>query len=98
MDAGESTFGFEDFGPKGVVFAVFELFLGWWLHIGVFVDGVVLAALDGIEEDLSGFLNALEEAVVFGAAGGCSLIGVVAEDLLAVSTLDLLLGGFESVL
>lgn len=58
----------------------------------MFVNGVELAALDGIEEDLGSLLNTLEEAIVFSAAGSCLLVRVMAEDLLAMCALDLLLG------
>ena len=43
-------------------------------------------------------MNALEEIVVVDAAGGRPLVGVVLEDLLTVSPLDLLLGGFVAIL
>jgi hypothetical protein len=56
----------------------------------VFINGVELATLDRVEQDFSGLLDALEEAVIFSATGGGFLVGMVAKDLLAVSTLDLL--------
>ena len=75
-----------------------ELLLGGGLDIGLLVNGIELAALDGVEEDLGGLLDALEEVVVLGAASGGLLIGVVLENLLAVSALDLLLSGPPAVL
>lgn len=57
-----------------------------------------MATLDGVEQNLGGLLDALEEVVVLGGTGGGLLIGVVLQDLLAVGTLDLVLGGLEAVL
>jgi hypothetical protein len=58
-----------------------------------------LTTLSRVEEDLSSFLNALEEAVVFVAlTGGGLLVGMVAEDLLAVGALDLFGGSLVTVL
>lgn len=62
------------------------------------VDRVVLAALDGVKEDFGGFLDTLEEAVVLGATSGGLLIRMMAENLLAVGTLDLLFGSLVSML
>ena len=56
------------------------------------VNGIELAALDRIEEDLGGFLDTFEKAVVFGATSSGLLVRMVTEDLLAVSTLDLFFG------
>ena len=44
-----------------------------------------------------GALDAFEEGVVFGFAGGGALVWVVLEDLLAVGFLDLLVGGAVAV-
>jgi hypothetical protein len=58
-----------------------------------------LAAANGVQEQLGGLLDALEEVVVLVTlAHGGLLIGVVAEDLLAVGTLDLLGGSAPAVL
>jgi hypothetical protein len=57
-----------------------------------------LAAFDGVGEDFVGSLNALEETVVFvGLPSGSFLIRMVTQDLLAVSSLNLLISGFVSV-
>lgn len=53
------------------------------------VDGVELTAFDGVEQDLSGFLDAFEERVVFGGARCGALVRVVAEDFFAVGGFDL---------
>jgi hypothetical protein len=48
---GETTFGFETSAPEFVeCLLLFSLFLGRRFDIGGFVDGIELAALDGIEE------------------------------------------------
>jgi len=57
-----------------------------------------LTALDRIEKDLGGFLDALEKAVVLGAAGCGFLVWVVAEDFLAVGALDLIFGSAVAIL
>jgi len=56
-----------------------------------------LAALDGIEEDLSSSLDALEERVVFILARSGLLIGMVTEDLLTMSLLNLVLSSTVAV-
>ena len=61
------------------------------------VDGVELSAFYRVEEDFGCFLNTFEEGVVFGRAGGGAFVGVVAENFLAVSELDLGLGGAVAV-
>lgn len=93
---GEAALGLEDLAPELVVVALG--LLGGGLDIGLLVDGVVLATLGGVEEDIGGLLDALEELVVLGLTRGGLLVGVVLEDLLAVSLLDLLLGGLPAVL
>lgn len=100
LDLGETAFGLENLAPCLVVveLGVLQLLLRWGLDLGALVDGVVLAALDGVQQDLGGLLDALEEVVVVAAAGCCLLVGVVLEDLLAVGALDLLLGGLVTVL
>lgn len=100
LDLGETTLSLEDLAP-GLVevdLGALQLLLGWGLDLGTLVDGVVLAALDGVEQNLGGLLDALEEVVVVALAGGGLLVGVVLEDLLAVGALDLLLGGLVAVL
>jgi hypothetical protein len=95
---GEASLGLEDLAPELVVVALLELLLGGGLDVGLLVDRVKLAALDGVEEDIGGLLDTLEELVVVLAAVGSLLIGVVLEDLLAVGLLDLVLGGLVAVL
>jgi hypothetical protein len=68
------------------------------LPIRAFVDGVVLPALDGVEQDLGGFLDAFEEGVVVDATGRSFFVGMVFENFFAVGALDLLFGGFVAVL
>jgi hypothetical protein len=63
----------------------------------VFVNGVKLSALNGIEEDFGCFLYTFEEAIIFGATGSCLLVRMVTENLLSVGTLDLIFGGFVAV-
>ncbi len=48
-----------------------------------------MSPLDGVEQDFGSFLNAFEERIVFGTAGSGFLVGMVAEDFLAVGALDL---------
>jgi hypothetical protein len=64
----------------------------------VLVNRVKLAALDGIEEDIRGLLDALEEGIVLGPSGCGLLVWVMLEDLLAVGALDLVLCRSKSVL
>lgn len=100
LDLGESALGLEDLAPGLVVvdLGALKLLLGWGLNLGALIDRVVLATLDGVEQNLGGLLDALEEVVVVAAAGCCLLVGVVLEDLLAVGALDLLLCGLVAVL
>lgn len=98
VDLGETALRLEDLGPKLVVVGLLQLLLGRRLDIGLFVDRVVLAALGGVKKDLGGLLDALEELVVLCLTGGSLLVGVVLEDLLAVSLLNLLLSGSPAVL
>lgn len=74
------------------------LLLARGFNIGALIDGVELAALGGVEEDLGGLLDALEEAVILGGASSSLLIWVMAENLLAVGALDLVLGSLVAVL
>lgn len=98
LSLAEAALGLEDVAPQFVEVALLGLLLGWGLDLGGLVDGIELAALDGVAEDLVGALDALKEVVVFVAAGGGALVGVVLEDLAAVGLLDLLLGGLPAVL
>lgn len=98
MRLGEASLGLEDLGPELVEIGGLEVLLGGGVNIGLLVDGIVLAALDGVKEDFGGLLDALEELVVLGAARGGLLIRVVLEDLLAVGFLNLLLRGLVAVL
>lgn len=95
---GETGLGLEDLAPELVEVALLQLLLGGGLDVGLLVDGVELAASDGVEQNVGGLLDTLEELVVLGTAQGSLLIGVVLEDLLAVGLLDLLLGGLVAVL
>ena len=63
----------------------------------MFIDGVKLATLDGIKKNFGSFLNALKEAIIFGASGGGFLVRVMTENLLAVCTLNLFFGSFVAV-
>lgn len=75
------------------------MLLGGWLDVGVLIAGIVLATLSRVEKDLSSLLDTLEEAVIFVAlAGSGLLVGMVAEDLLAVGALDLFGGSLVAVL
>lgn len=95
---GEAALGLEDLAPQLVVVALGELLLAGRLDLGLLVDRVILATLDGFHEDVGGLLDALEELVVLGLTKGGLLVGVVLQDLLAVSLLDLLLGSPPAVL
>lgn len=95
---GEASLGLEDLAPLLVEVELLQLLLGGGLDVGLLVDGIKLAASGGIEEDVGGLLDALEELVVLGAALGGLLVGVVLEDLLAVGLLDLVFGGLVAVL
>lgn len=98
MLVGETTLGLENTVPQLVEVALFELLLGRWLDVGVLIAGIVLTTLGRVEKNFSSLLNTLEEAVVFVAlAGGGLLIGVMAEDLLAVGALDLFGGSLVAV-
>jgi hypothetical protein len=89
---GETTLGNKDGVPGLVELATGEL-LGRRIDIGVLVNGVELATTGRVQEEVGGLLDTLEEAVVLIAiALGGLLVGVVTEDLLTVSTLDLLGG------
>lgn len=94
----ETTLGLEDVAPKLVEVALLGLLLAWGLDLGGLINGIELATLDGVAEDLVGSLDALEEVVVLVTASSGSLVGVVLEDLSAVGLLDLLLGGLPAVL
>lgn len=98
LDLGEAALGLEDGAPELVEIAGLGLLLARGLDISALIDGVELAALGGIEEDLGGLLDALEEAVILGGASGSLLIWVVTEDLLAVGALDLVLRSLVAVL
>jgi len=91
---GETTLSLEARAPGLVKLALGgSLLLGRGLNIGGLIDGVELATTSGVKQQLSGDLNALEEAVVLVAVARRGLlVGVVTQNLLAVSTLDLLGG------
>jgi hypothetical protein len=61
------------------------------------INGIVLTTSDRIEKDFGGFLNTLEETVVFSTTGSCLLVGMVTEYFLAMSTLNLLFGRFVAM-
>ena len=98
MFVGEAALGLEDGAPQLVEVALLRLLLRGRLDVGGLVYGIVLAALDWVRENLSRLLDALEEVVVLGAAGGGFLVWMMAEDLLAVGALDLLLSSLPAVL
>jgi hypothetical protein len=98
VSLGEASLRLEDLAPCLIVVGLLELLLGGGLDIGLLIDGVELATLDGVKEDVGGLLDTLEELIVLGTALSGLLIGVVLEDLLAVSLLDLVLSGLPSVL
>ncbi len=95
---GEAGFGFEDLAPELIVITLGQLPLGGRVNIGLLIDRVKLSALDGVEEQLGGFLDALEEVIVLGTTLGSLLVGVMLQNLLAMGTLDLVLGGLPAVL
>lgn len=97
LNAGETSFGLEDSAPELVEVSVLYLLLGRWLDICVLIDGIVLATLDRVGEDFSGFLNALEEAVILGVSSCSLLVRMMAENLLSVGALDLIFGGSPAV-
>jgi hypothetical protein len=74
------------------------LLLGGGLNIGLLINGIELATLDGIKKDIGSLLDTLEELVIVDTTLGSLLIGVVLEDLLAVCLLDLVFSGPPSVL
>jgi hypothetical protein len=90
LDFGETSFGLEDFAPETVEFGALGFFLAWRIDIGVFVDGVKLFTIDGIEKNFCSLLYALEETIVLSITGSRFLIWMMFEDLLSVGALDLL--------
>lgn len=48
-----------------------------------------MPALDGVKKDFGGFLDALEEGVVFRGTGCSAFVGVVPEDFFAVGGFNL---------
>ena len=94
----KATFTFKDGVPELVEAALLGLFLRRRFDVCALVDRVELPAADWVEEDLGGFLDAFEKGVVFGVAGRCFLVRVVAEDLLSVGTLDLVFCSLVAVL
>jgi hypothetical protein len=94
---GETSFGGEDGTPELEEVALLCLLLAGWFDIRVLVNRVILATLDGVEEDLGSLLNALKEGVVLVAARCSLLVRMMAKNLLPVSTLDLLLTGLVTV-
>jgi hypothetical protein len=98
VSLGEASLRLEDLTPCLIVVGLLELLLGGGLDIGLLIDGVELATLDGVKEDVGGLLDTLEELIVVDTALSGLLIGVVLKDLLAVSLLDLVLSSLPSVL
>ena len=98
MVARESSLGFENAAPKLVELVALSQLLGRRLDFSVLIDGIELATLDGVEKDFSGLLDALEKSVVLGASSGGLLVRVMAKNLLAVGSLDLLFGSLVAVL
>lgn len=74
------------------------MLLGGRLNIGLLIDGIELATLDGVKEDIGSLLDTLEELIIVDTTLCSLLIGVVLKDLLAVGLLDLVLSGPPSVL
>ena len=97
MDLAEARLRLEDIAPQLEEVALRELLLGGGLDVGLLVDRIELTPLDGVEQDLCRLLDALEEAIVLGTAGGRLLVGMMLEDLLAVGALDLVLGGLVAI-
>jgi hypothetical protein len=64
----------------------------------MFINRIKLTPLDGIKKDFSSFLDAFEEAIIFGTSSCSLLIWVMAENFLAVGAFDLFFGGFVAVL
>lgn len=98
MCLGETSLRLEDLAPCLIVVGLLELLLGGGLNIGLLIDGIELAALDGVEEDVCSLLDTLEKLIIFGTTLGSLLIGVMLENLLAVGLLDLVLSGPPAVL
>ncbi|KAI6775053.1 hypothetical protein HG530_001811 [Fusarium avenaceum] len=82
---------------RGLVVGLLKLLLSRGLNIGLLIDGIELATLDGVKEDIGSLLDTLEELIIVDTTLGSLLIGVVLEDLLAVGFLDLVLSGPPSV-
>lgn len=99
LDLREAALGLENRSPELEEVTLLALLLARRLNIGSLIDGVELAALNGVGQNLGGLLDTLEEAVVLITVAESSLlVGVVTEHLLAVSTLDLLGGCTPAVL
>ena len=64
----------------------------------MFVNGVELAAFDGIEKDVGGLLNAFEKGIIVITASRSALVRMMPENLFAVGALDLIFGGAVTVL
>jgi hypothetical protein len=94
---GKTSFSLKDFAPEFVEVALLCCLLAWRLYFGSFIYRVKLAALDGVKKNFSSLLDALEELVVFGSTGRGLLVGMMFKDLLAVGSLDLILGRAVSV-
>lgn len=98
MRLGEASLRPENLAPELIVVALLELLLGGGVDISLLINRIILAALDGVKEDLSGLLDTFKELVVLSATLGSLLVGVVLEDLLAVGLLDLVLSSLVTVL
>ena len=94
---GKTSFSLEDFAPEFVEVALLCRLLAWRLYFGGFIYRVKLAALDRVKKNFSSLLDALEELVVFSSTGRGLLVGMMFKDLLAVGSLDLILGCAVSV-
>jgi hypothetical protein len=94
---GETSLSFEDFAPEFVEVALLCRLLAWRLYFSGFIYRVKLAALDGVKKNFSSLLDALEELVVLSSTSCGLLVGMMFEDLLAVGSLDLILGCAVSV-
>ena len=89
----EAALALEDGAPKFVKVTLLGLLLGRRVQVCAFVDRVVLTPLQGIEKDFVGFLDALEERVVFGSACGGPFVGMMLEYLLSMCLFDVFVCG-----
>lgn len=75
-----------------------HVLLAGWLFLCALVNGIVLSALDWVEEGVGGTLDALEELIVLFQSQSGLLVGVMLQDLLSVGPLDLVFCSLPSEL